>query len=371
MSALRNLRRWHNLLGLGALLALLAASLFNLWFIDSLRDTSYYRIQGVWMLVGLIAGGVVARLDLELLRRTSLAIYLTLVLLLVAVLVVGKEINASRRWLDLGPMRMQPSEFMKLSVVLTLADLFDRARATEPWSLRTLARPALLTLVPFVLVNLEPDLGTSLCILMVAAAVILYEGVSKRTLMAGLAVILLGVPLAWRTGAIRDYQKGRVAAWATLDETALAQRRSRPASQPEQALWAVGSGQLWGRSLDDARVSVLRHLPFLHTDFAFAAWARAFGLIGSLALFLGFGVLLWWMLYVADHADGRFDALICVGSATLIFSQLFVNAGMVIGMLPVVGMTMPLVSYGGSSVLTVLLATGLVLNVALRHRSLR
>lgn len=369
MSMARELRRPSNLVGLGSLLAVCTAAMFNLWFIDTLGDTSFHRVQAVWLVAGAVVAGLIAIMDFDLLRRLSGTAYVGLVLLLVAVLLFGREINHSKRWIELGPMRLQPSEFMKLSVVLTLADWFDRARTTELWTLRRLIVPIGLMMVPVALINREPDLGTSLCVALIASSVILYEGVSRRTLMLGLLVAVLGVPLAWRSGLVHNYQKGRVAAWFELDEEAVQQRRSAPASQPEQALWAVGSGRWTGRSLDDARGSVLRHLPFVYTDFALASWAELFGLLGTLGLFGAFGGVLWWAFHVADHAPDRFGALVCVGAAALIFWQFFINAGMVIGLLPVVGMTLPLMSYGGSSVLTVMLSLGLVLNVALRRRA--
>ncbi|MCB9740968.1 MAG: rod shape-determining protein RodA [Deltaproteobacteria bacterium] len=369
MSLSRRLRQPSLFFGLLCVLLLCGAALYNLWFIDSLNGTSFGRSQTVWMVAGLVGGGIVAGMDMGFLRRVSGTVYQALVLLLVAVLLFGREINHSKRWIELGPMNLQPSEFMKLAVVMVMADYFDRQRAQEAWTLRRLGWPLLLLGVPVVLINREPDLGTSLCVALIAGSMILYEGVNRRTLLAGLFLVVLGVPLAWRSGVIHGYQKGRVQAWMALDEAALQERRRAPASQPEQALWAVGSGRWTGRDADDARRSVLRHLPFLYTDFALASWAELFGLLGTMGLFGLFAGMLWWALYLADCAAERFDALVAVGVAALIFWQFFINAGMVIGLLPVVGMTLPLMSYGGSSVLTVLIGIGLLVNIALRRRA--
>jgi rod shape determining protein RodA len=291
--------------------------------------------------------------------------------LLVGVLLFGREINHSRRWIELGPINVQPSEFMKLALVLVLAGYFADQRAQRSWTLASLGPPLALTALPFVLINRQPDLGTSLCVGLVAVSMILYEGVSRRTLIGVVLVAVLAVPVAWRTGVIHSYQKERVQAWFDLDAQAVQSRRRSHASQAEQALWAVGSGRITGRSDDEARRSVLRHLPFLHTDFAFAAWAEQFGLLGSMGLFGLFFGLLWWGLYLAATARERFDALLAVGIVSLIFWQFLINTGMVIGMLPVVGMTLPIMSYGGSSVLTVMLGCGFLLNIALRRRAVR
>jgi rod shape determining protein RodA len=369
MSLARRLRQPSLVVGLLSVLGICICSIYNLWFIDSLGTTSFHRTQMVWLVTGLVAGGMVASMDMGFVRRLSGTVYQALVLLLIAVLLFGREINHSRRWIELGPMNLQPSEFMKLSIVLTLADWFDRARAAKEWKLRELIVPIALMAIPVVLINREPDLGTSLCVALIAGSVILYEGISKQTLLVGLFVVVLGVPLAWRAGIVHSYQKTRVAAWISLDESEIHGRRRAPASQPEQALWAVGSGRWTGRSADDARQSVLRHLPFLYTDFALAGWAERFGLMGTLGLFGLYTTLLWWALHLADTAHERFDALVAVGVAGVVFWQFFINAGMVIGLLPVVGVTLPLMSYGGSSVLTVLLGVGLLVNIALRRRA--
>lgn len=369
MSAGVRLRQGSLFIGLGCLLMLCASSIFNLWFIDSLHDTSFHRSQMIWLVVGAVGGGVAAGLDMAFIRRMGFSIYLALCVLLVAVLLFGREINHSRRWIELGPMNMQPSEFMKLGVVLMLADWFDARRRTKEWPLRQLIMPILLVGAPVVLINLEPDLGTSLCVSLIGGSIILYEGVRKQTLIAAALLLLVGVPIAWRMGAVRDYQKGRVQAWMALDENAVTQRRTARASQSEQALWAVGSGRMLGRDMDDARRSVLRHLPFLYTDFALASWAELFGLVGTLALFGLYLGVIWWAIYLANHARERYDALVAVGVAALVFWQFFINAGMVIGLLPVVGMTLPLMSYGGSSVLTVLIGCGFLVNIAMRRRA--
>ncbi len=370
MSALQRLRAPSTVLGLICLLSLCCLAIENLHFVDSLLGTTYHRTQTIWMVLGLIGAGVVASVDIRFMRRLALPTYQILVVLLAAVLVWGREINFSRRWIELGPANIQPSEFMKLGVVLVLADWFDKRQAKEPWPLRQLIMPGALMLVPVILINREPDLGTSLCVLFIAAGVILYEGVRTRTLIVTVFLALVASGVAWQTGLVRDYQKGRVESWyqSLDDETPVHSKPSSDRSQAELALWAIGSGRLSGRSDDEARASVLRHLPFVHTDFALAPFAERFGLLGCAGLFsLYLGVVLW-ALRVAARATDRFDALVAVGIGGLVFWQFFINAGMVIGLLPVVGLTLPLFSYGGSSALTVLMGAGFLVNIAARRK---
>ncbi len=367
MSLARRLREPSLIGGVACILLICGAAIWNLWFVDSLRETSYHRAQTTWIVLGLIGAGIIAGMDMHFFRRISGTLYQVLVLLLLVVLVFGREINNSRRWIELGPVNLQPSEFMKLAMVLVLAHWFDRRRSSSAWGLRQLLIPLAILLIPVGLINRQPDLGTSICVALIGGCMILYEGVRRQTLVGLLLLVVLGLPLAWRFGAVHTYQKARVQAWLALDEDAVMSRRTARASQAEQALWAVGSGRWVGRTTADARRSVLRHLPFLHTDFVLASWAELTGLLGSLALFICYGGALWWALSIAHRARDRFDALVAVGVAALIFWQFFINAGMVIGLLPVVGMTLPLMSYGGSSVLTVLLGCGFLLNIALRR----
>lgn len=370
MNVLARLRQPWTVVGLACTLCLCAIAVDNLSFTDSLMETTYHRTQTIWFVAGLVGAGLVAALDPVYVRRLSLTGWNVLVLLLGLVLVIGREINYSKRWIEIGPMNLQPSEFMKVSVVLVLADYFDKLRSAEPWPLLRLWYPALLLGVPVALINLEPDLGTSLVVAAIGGSMVLYEGVRGRSLLLLALVLLVALAVAWQVGVIRPYQKGRAEAWyqAMVEED----DRPRPTNQrtqAEQALWAVGSGRLTGHSETEAKNTVLKHLPFVHTDFALAPIAARFGLLGTLVLFLLYAGVVGWALHLADKATDRFDALVAVGVAALLFWQFFINAGMVIGLLPVVGITLPLISYGGSSALTVLVALGLLVNMTLRRRS--
>lgn len=368
MSFFLRLREARTLAGLACVLLICIAALDNLSFTDQLMGSTYHRSQLIWFVIGLISSGLVAALDLSYLRRFGPTVYMVLMVLLVAVLLVGREINYSKRWIELGPVNVQPSEFMKLAVILQLADWFDSRRATQPWRLRDLWKPLLIMAGPVALINLEPDLGTSLCVLAIAAGMILYEGVVGRGLIIAGIGFLLAFTVAWETGVIRDYQKGRAEAWyQSIIEDDERQKPPSERTQAEQALWAVGSGRWAGRSDAEAKASVLRHLPFMHTDFALAPFAARFGLVGCMALFACYAGVIAWALRLAERVHERFDALVAVGVAGLIFWQFFVNAGMVIGLLPVVGVTLPLFSYGGSSALTSFLGIGLLLNMSARR----
>lgn len=374
MSVFVRLRQPSTVIGLFCVLGLCAIAIENLHFADTMLGTTYHRSQMIWIVIGLIGMGVTAGLDMQFVRRVSPFVYQVLIVLLVAVLFFGREINYSKRWLELGPANIQPSEFMKMSIALVLADWFDKKRSQTPWKLRQLAMPIGLMALPVMLINREPDLGTSVCVALIALGQLLYDGVHRRTLALAACVAIIGVGLAWKFDVIRDYQKGRAETWwhAMQDDGQSPDPGQGGANrdnwQAEKALWAVGSGRVAGRSDDEARASVLRHVPFVQTDFALACFAERWGLIGCIWLFSLYLGFVWWALHIADRALERFDALLAVGVAGLIFWQFFVNAGMVIGLLPVVGITLPLLSYGGSSALTVLLGAGFLLNISTRRK---
>ena len=375
MSVFARMRQPVTLVGLFCVLGLCGIAIENLHFADSMLGTTYNRSQTIWIAIGLIGAGVIAGLDVQFVRRISPFFYQILVGLLVAVLFFGRDINYSKRWLELGPANVQPSEFMKLSIAIVLADWFDKKRRQTPWRLIDLWMPLVLMAVPVALINREPDLGTSVCVALIALGQILYDGVHRRALLLALCVGLVAVSLAWKFDVIRDYQKGRAETWwhALQDDGQIPDAGQGGANrdnwQAEKALWAVGSGRVFGRSDDEARVSVLRHVPFVHTDFALACFAERWGLVGCTLLFGLYLGVVWWALTIADRAQERFDALLAVGVACLLFWQFFINAGMVIGLLPVVGVTLPLLSYGGSSALTVLLGCGFLLNIATRRKT--
>jgi len=369
MTVWLRLRQPWTVAGLAAVFSLCVAAIDNLSFTDGLMGTTYHRTHTIWLVTGTVAAGVAAAVDPVYVRRLAMTAYQAIVVLLGLVLVVGREINYSKRWIEIGPMNLQPSEFTKLAVILVLADWFDRRRRSEPWRLRELWWPALLLSVPVVLINLEPDLGTSVVVASIGASMVLYEGVRSRSIALIALVSVVGASVAWQSGAIRPYQKGRAEAWYhAVVEVDDQQKAPSQRTQAEQALWAVGSGRWTGRSEVEARHTVLRHLPFVHTDFALAPFAARFGLAGMVALCAVYAVLVAWALRLADRAQERFDALVAVGVAALVFWQFFINAGMVIGLLPVVGITLPLVSYGGSSALTVLVSCGFLVNIAVRRR---
>ncbi len=287
--------------------------------------------------------------------------YVLIIILLLLVLFVGNSAGGAQRWINLGFFRLQPSELAKLMLVVTLASYYSRKEQTEGYGIRDMITPVLLTLLPFLLIMKQPDLGTALMLGIIFVSMTVFAKIRIQTY--GLGLVLGGAAgvFAWFF-LLRDYQKRRI-------ETLLNPAKD-PMGQGYQILQskiAVGSGGVGGKGYLEGTQGHLHFLPERHTDFAFSVWGEEWGFAGSL-FFLGvYFTMLFWGLYVAMTARDRFGVFLSFGVVMLIFWQAVINLLMILGFLPVVGIPLPLVSYGGSSLLTTLLGLGILMNVRMRR----
>jgi rod shape determining protein RodA len=343
-------------------LVLAVLGLVNLW--GSVEDHQYtlFGRQLSWLAFGGLCFFLVASIDYRILARHAYVFYGAGAMLLISVLIAGKVVSGARRWFDLGPSHLQPSELMKVLVIMALGKYLNDSPASDGRTWRQLAVPMGLIGFPVLLIAAQPDLGTALIILLLCGSVMLTARLKLKTMGGLLVLAALAMAPLWEYG-LHDYQKSRVLAFVNpaLDPAT--------AWQPLQAMNAVGSGRVLGKGFLDGTQLRLRNLPALWTDFPFAVWAEEWGFVGGVVLLLVYAALILWCLKIASEARDRFGAAVCVGAASILFWQVAVNVGMVTGMLPVVGVTLPLVSYGGSSVLTIMVALGLVLNVSIRRWS--
>jgi len=270
--------------------------------------------------------------------------------------------------MEIAGINIQPSESMKIAMILVLAKVLRDIHRPEYHSLKSLWKVFLLIIGPSALILMEPDLGTTLMMLSIAVTVILYEGVRWRSILMLLGVILLIFPLAWRFDIIRDYQKNRVRLWLDPDQFKWdpeARKLLDKTLQPEQALWAIGAGGFLGKGSFQASKTRLKYLPEMQTDFILATYAEEQGFVGCAILTGLYFMLFLWGAHVARTARDRFGVLVAVGVTAYLFWQTVMNVGMVTGLLPVVGITLPFMSYGGSSLLSVMMGLGLLMNIGL------
>jgi rod shape determining protein RodA len=310
--------------------------------------------------LALCAMWVTAQIAPQTLMRFAVPAYVIGIAFLIAVALFGDVVNGARRWLHVGVTRFQPSEMMKLALPLMLAWYFHRREATL--RLRDFAVAAILLVVPFGLIVRQPDLGTAALVGAAGFYVIFFAGISWR-LLGGLAALFV-VALFPLWGLLHDYQRRRVL--TLLDPT---QDPLGAGYHIIQSTIAVGSGGISGKGWLNGTQAHLEFIPERHTDFIFAVYSEEFGLIGNLVLLLLYILLIGRGLVIAANAATVFARLIAGSMTLMFFTYAFVNMGMVSGILPVVGVPLPFLSYGGTALLTLFIGAGVLMSVQ-RHRKL-
>jgi rod shape determining protein RodA len=341
---------------LGMLLLMIGAGLFTLY---SAGGASMGRVtsQSVNIAVALAVMWGIALVPTQQLMRAAVPLYLLGLVLLVAVALYGDVVNGARRWLNLGVARIQPSELMKVAVPMMLAWFF--ARKETALRLRDFALAAVLLTLPVLLIARQPDLGTSLLIAASGFYVLFLAGLSWKVMLTLGAAAAASLPLLW--SVMHDYQRRRVL--TLLDPT------TDPLGagyHTIQSTIAVGSGAVAGKGWLNGTQSHLDFLPERTTDFIFAVYAEEFGLIGNLLLLAMYLLVIGRGFYIAANATTMFGRLLAGGITLTFFTYAFVNIGMVSGILPVVGVPLPLISYGGTSMVSLLLGFGLLMGIHTR-----
>ena len=319
--------------------------------------------QAAFLAVGLILMFLVASLDYRLLTSLAYPLYMIFLGFLVAIKAIGIAAGGAQRWLEIGEFFLQPSEMTKLALILALAHYLSRREGKMDSLLTPLG--ALILLAPaVVLIYLQPNLGTALSVIAIAGLMLLVGGLraGHTLLLGGLAVG--GGALAWRY-VMQDYMKDRV-----LMLINPAQVKPDDLYNVEQAMISIGSGGWLGRGLFRGTQNQLHFLRIRHSDFIFSVTAEEMGFIGAALLIIVFALLLWRLARIAGQARDTFGMLIVTGVTAMILFQVLINIGMNLRIMPVTGIPLPFISYGGSSLLTTLLGIGLAESVALRHKKI-
>ncbi|MBU1546037.1 MAG: rod shape-determining protein RodA [Proteobacteria bacterium] len=337
------------------------ANLYSSTHLYTNMGTPLYIKELTYYLIGAAAILLIVSIDYRVLLTLNYPLYGAMILLLVVALAVGKTVGGSQRWIDLGFFRLQPSEPAKLILVVTLASYYYRKETGKGFGLLDLAVPALLTALPFLLIAKQPDLGTALLLAFVFASMTLFVKLRWTTLATLLCCGLSAIPLAWKF-FLKPYQRQRVATFLNPENDPLG-----TGYHIIQSKIAVGSGLIFGKGYMQGTQGQLDFLPERHTDFAFSVWAEEWGFFGSSLLIICYFFMILWGLNIAISARDKFGVLLAFGVVSLIFWQAFINLAMVMGLLPVVGVPLPLISYGGSSLLTNLAGLGLLMNIRMRR----
>jgi rod shape determining protein RodA len=313
--------------------------------------------QGVRFFVFLAGSVVLSRVPLAWWRNLAFPAYGALVVALLLVELLGAVRGGSQRWLDLGFIRLQPSELMKIGIVLAAARFYEMLPAAETRKFVAIWPVAALVGVPAALVMLQPDLGTALMICAGGATVMFLAGVPLRLFLGGAAALAVAAPLAFMF-ALHDYQRNRVLIFMDPESDPLG-----TGYHISQSKIAIGSGGIFGKGFLNGTQSHLDYLPEGHTDFVFATMAEEWGLLGGIFIIAAFLLVIRWGVGVGVRAESRFAKLVAAGLSTTIFFYVAINLMMVMGLAPVVGIPLPLVSFGGSAQMTVLISLGILMGI--------
>ena len=323
-------------------------------------QTPYYIKQIQWIIIGFTGMTIAFFIDYRFLVRHAYIIHGIAILLLFLVLIAGNVSRGSQRWIALGSFTFQPSELVKLTIILALSKYFDAHQLSRGYRFKELLIPFLITIIPFLLIMKQPDLGTALILLIIFLAIVLFVGMDYKSILIAALGGLIMIPVGWHF--LKGYQKERIFTFFSPENDPLG-----AGYHIIQSMIAVGSGEFWGKGFLKGTQTQLRFLPEQQTDFAFSVFAEEWGFIGGMVLLLLFLSLIIWGLKIMLHSKDYSGALLSFGIAMLILWEVFINIGMVLGILPVVGIPLPFLSYGGSSLLVLMTASGILMSISVRR----
>jgi rod shape determining protein RodA len=323
-------------------------------------DIVFYR-QVFYVSVGITLMFIFSHINYKKFSSFIYLAYVINLILLILVLFFGHSVSGSKRWLSLGFINIQPSEIMKLTLILTLAKYFSREKNMYGYSLKSLFFPFLIAFVPALLIIVEPDLGTGLIVFAIAFIMFLFVKIKTTSLISLILIGVISLPLVY-SFALKDYQKKRVLTFVD------------PSSDPKgsgynilQSKIAVGSGRILGKGFTKGTQSQLKFLPEHHTDFIFSVFAEEHGFIGSIVLLILYTFLFFFGVRISSRTDDKFGAILAIGLISILFLHTFINIGMVIGIMPVVGVTLPFMSYGGTSIIVSFLIIGILQSISIKR----
>jgi rod shape determining protein RodA len=348
---------------LAFVLSICAIGVLNIYstgFSSSEGQIPLYLKQIQWIALGLIFMIIIFFIDYRVIIQYAYIIYGISIALLVLVFIFGYASHGSQRWLGGGIFAFQPSELMKIVIIITLARYFDDHKSGESYKLKELLWPLLIVAVPFVLILKQPDLGTALMLMIIFISIVFFVGVDRRSLIIALTSALILIPIGWNF--LKDYQRERLITFLDPENDPLG-----AGYHIIQSMIAIGSGEIFGKGFLSGSQTQLKFLPEQQTDFIFSVFAEEWGFIGGLILIILFMVIILWGLKIALQARDLLGTITAFGVTAFISWEVFINIGMVLGILPVVGIPLPFFSYGGSAMLSLMAAIGLLMNVSARR----
>lgn len=327
-------------------------------------DPKNITVQVVAFVLGTIAVLMLLLIDYNSFGDMQKVIYVINILLLLSVFVLGKEVKGAKSWIDLGPVNFQPSEIVKIGFILAFAKHLEGKKDNLD-SIKDVGISLLYAIVPIGLILLQNDTGTMLVFIFITAVMFFAAGINYKYIMGAVGAFICSTPLLWFF-ALKDYQKNRILVFLNPE------RDPRGSGYHViQSKTAIGSGKFFGEGLFNGTLNNNGFIPERHTDFIFSVLGEELGFIGAVLVVLLFMILLLRCIHIAKVAKDTYGMLICVGVTAMYLFHVLENIGMTIGIMPVTGIPLPFVSYGGSSLITNMLAIGLIINVGMRRQVIR
>ena len=351
-------------------IALAVFGIINIYFATKGNyGFSYAKKQLIWFIVSLVALYIFMAVDYRVLYNYVPIFYWGGVLLLIATMFLGSVRGGARGWLVFGPISLQPAEVSKIGMILMLAKKLEEMDLHIN-NLKNFFTLAFYAAVPVAFIVIQPDMGMSMVSFFIVLGIFFVAGIDMKIIGGGFFALLLGIVIVWNSGLIQDYQKTRITSFMNPEANV-----SGSGYHLSQSLIAIGSGGLAGNrpsfSNDSSSGYAAQHVPEVQTDFIFAEISENWGLIGVLFLLTMYGLLINRMITIARTSKDIFGSIICVGLVSYFLFAIFQNIGMTIGLMPITGITLPLLSYGGSSLLTTIMSIGLILNIGMRRKKIR
>lgn len=324
--------------------------------------------QTIFFIASLVALYFIIAIDYSVIKAFTPVFYWISIATLVLVLVIGSTINGAQGWIRLGPLSFQPAELAKLGTVMMIGKKLEDMEG-EINNIKNFCILAFYAIIPAALIVIQPDMGMTMVLFFMVLGVFFIGGLDKRIILGGLGALVLGIVLVWNSGLIHDYQKTRIISFRNPEVDT-----SSSGYQLRQSLIGIGSGGFFGslNSLEHDGTSgySAQYVPEVHTDFIFAQICEQWGTMGALFLLSLYTILIWRMIVISRTAKDIFGMILPVGLVAYFLFAVWQNIGMTIGLMPITGITLPMVSYGGSSLLTTIMSLGLVINIGMRRKKI-
>ncbi|MGL4848378.1 MAG: rod shape-determining protein RodA [Clostridium sp.] len=329
----------------------------------------YGKKQFIWMLISMVALYIFVSIDYRFFYNYVPIFYWASIVLLIITRFMGTVVNGARGWLKFGPISLQPSEIAKVAMIMMLAKCLEEMDL-QINNIRNLVKLCIYAGIPMVFIIIQPDMGMTMVCFFIVLGIFFVAGLDRRVFIGGFAALVVVVTIVWNVGLIQDYQKARVTSFLHPEANA-----TTTGYHLSQSLISIGAGGVFGDrpSLynDGTTGYAAQHVPEVQTDFIFAAIAEQWGFLGVVFLLTMYGILITRMINIARSAKDVFGSIIAIGITAYFLFAIFQNIGMTIGLMPITGITLPLISYGGSSLLSIVMTIGLVLNIGMRRKKIR